>query len=89
MTTGHAPVGAALQYYSGFIDQLKLMEQPKNAWPGFPSALWPIVRNHTDPTDILKPETYGIRDPVWFNPQKASRMQSSSARTARSRGRRA
>jgi len=75
MTTGHAPVGAALQYYSGFINQLKLMEQPKNAWPGFPSALWPIVRNHTDPTDILKPETYGIMDPVWFNPQKATAMQ--------------
>ncbi len=75
MTTGHAPVGAALQYYAGFLDQLKLMEQPKNAWPGFPRALWPIVRNHTDPSDVLKPEVYNIGDPVWFNPQKASAMQ--------------
>lgn len=75
MTTGHAPVGAALQYYSGFLDQLRLMEQPKNAWPGFPRALWPIVRNHTDPTDVLKPEVYNIADSVWFNPQKASAMQ--------------
>ena len=39
MTTGHAPIGVALQYYSGFLNQLKLMEQPKNAWPGFPHEL--------------------------------------------------
>jgi hypothetical protein len=75
MTTGHAPVGAALQYYSGFLNHLKLMEQPRNAWPGFPRAQWPIVRNHTDPTDILKPEVYGVGDPAWFHPQKAARIQ--------------
>jgi len=75
MTTGHAPVGAALQYYSGFLDQLKLMEQPKNAWPGFPRDKWPIVRNHTDPTDVLKPEVYSTLDPAWFSPEKAGRIQ--------------
>src|SRR3954467_6496514 len=74
MTTGHAPVGAALQYYSGFMQQLKLMEQPKNAWPGFPRSEWPNVRNHTDPTDLLKPEVYSPGDPYWFNPQKQPRM---------------
>ena len=74
MTTGHAPVGAALQYYSGFMNHLKLMEQPKNAWPGFPRAQWPIVRNHTDPTDVLKPEVYTNGDPAWQNPQKASKI---------------
>jgi hypothetical protein len=74
MTTGHAPVGAALQYYSGFLDQLKLMEQPRNAWPGFPHDKWPVVRNHTDPTDVLKPEVYTVGDPAWFNPQKAARF---------------
>jgi hypothetical protein len=74
LTTGHVPVGAAMQYYAGFLDQLKLMEQPRNQWPGFPSQQWPVVRNHTDPTDILKPELYGILDPVWFNPQKAARI---------------
>jgi hypothetical protein len=74
MTTGHAPVGAALQYYAGFVDQLKLMEQPKNAWPGFPRAQWPIIRNHTDPTDVLKPEVYGTGDPAWFSPDKAAKV---------------
>ena len=74
MTTGHAPVGAALQYYAGFLNHLKLMEQPKNAWPGFPRAQWPIVRNHTDPTDVLKPEVYTNGDPAWQNPQKASKI---------------
>ena len=74
MTTGHAPVGAALQYYSGFVDQLKLMEQPKNAWPGFPRAQWPIIRNHTDPTDVLKPQVYGTGDPAWFSPDKAAKV---------------
>jgi hypothetical protein len=74
MTTGHAPIGAALQYYSGFLNQLKLMEQPRNAWPGFPHTLWPIVRNHTDPTDVLKPEVYSNGDPAWLNPQKAARV---------------
>ena len=74
MTTGHAPVGAALQYYSGFMSQLKLMEAPKNAWPGFPRQSWPIVRNHTDPTDILKPEVYEVSDPAWANPDKAAKI---------------
>jgi hypothetical protein len=72
MTTGHAPVGAALQYYSGFLQQLKLMEQPRNQWPGFPRSEWPIVRNHTDPTDLLKPQVFDINDPAWLNPHKQS-----------------
>lgn len=70
MTTGHAPVGVALQYYSGFLNQLKLMEAPRNAWPGFPRAEWPIVRNHTDPTDMLKPQVFDVNDPAWLNPDK-------------------
>jgi hypothetical protein len=70
MTTGHAPVGVALQYYSGFLNQLKTMEAPRNEWPGFPRSEWPIVRNHTDPTDILKPEVYDIDDPAWADPRK-------------------
>jgi hypothetical protein len=70
MTTGHAPVGAALQYYSGFLKQLKTMEQPKNAWPGFAKANWPIVRNHTDPTDILKPQIYDDKDDAWDYPHR-------------------
>jgi hypothetical protein len=74
MTTGHVPVGAAMQYYSGFMKQLKLMEHPKNAWPGFPQANWPIVRNHTDPTDILKPEVYELNDPAWESPAKHAKM---------------
>ena len=87
MTTGHAPVGAALQYYSGFLQQLQLMEQPRNAWPGFPRSQWPIVRNHTDPTDVLKPEVYTLGDPVWYNPQKAARVAQfcSEAPTVRTR----
>lgn len=72
MTTGHAPIGAALQYYAGFLNELKVMELPKNAWPGFPRAEWPIVRNHTDPTDVLKPEVFDINDSAWLNPHKAS-----------------
>jgi hypothetical protein len=70
MGTGHAPVGVALQYYSGFLNQLKLMEQPKNAWPGFPREEWPIVRNNTDPTDILKPQVFDANDAAWLNPHK-------------------
>jgi len=75
MTTGHAPIGAALQCYSGFLRQLKLMEAPKNAWPGFPHEEWPIVRNHTDPTDVLKPEAFDVNDPAWLNPHKASTIR--------------
>jgi hypothetical protein len=75
MTTGHAPIGAALQYYSGFMQQLKLMEQPRNQWPGFPRSEWPNVRNHTDPTDILKPEVFDINDPAWLNPHKADTIR--------------
>ncbi|MEF7613225.1 hypothetical protein V4F39_04815 [Aquincola sp. MAHUQ-54] len=74
LTSGHAPVGASLQYYSGFMNHLKLMEQPRNAWPGFPKEDWPIVRNHTDPTDLLKPEVYQPGDPAWYHPQKAARV---------------
>jgi hypothetical protein len=74
LTTGHAPVGDSLQYFSGFLDQLKLMEQPRGTWPGFARDSWPVVRNHTDPTDILKPEVYQPGDPAWYNPQKAARV---------------
>jgi hypothetical protein len=75
MTTGHAPVGAALQYYSGFMQQLKLMEQPRNQWPGFPRSEWPIVRNHTDPTDVLKPQVFDVNDPAWHHPDKANAIR--------------
>ncbi|MET0918917.1 MAG: hypothetical protein ABWY07_10915 [Burkholderiales bacterium] len=75
MSSGHAPVGAALQYYSGFLNHLKLMEAPKNAWPGFARAEWPIVRNHTDPTDILKPQVFDINDPAWLNPRKGAAIR--------------
>lgn len=75
LTSAHAPVGgAALQYYAGFMNQLALMEQPRNAWPGFPRESWPVVRNHTDPTDLLKPEVYTPGDPAWSNAQKAARV---------------
>jgi hypothetical protein len=73
MTTGHAPVGAALQYYSGFMSQLKLMELPRGSWTGFPKEEWPIVRNHTDPTDILKPQVYEIDNPAWADPKKENK----------------
>jgi hypothetical protein len=73
MTTGHAPVGAALQYYSGILNQLRLMELPRSDWPGFPREQWPIVRNHTDPTDILKPQVYEIDSPAWADPKKENR----------------
>jgi hypothetical protein len=82
MTTGHAPVGAALQYYSGFMNQLKVMEAPRPSsrgfadWPGFPRSEWPVVRNHTDPTDMLKPQVFDINDPAWLNPHKASTIRS-------------
>jgi hypothetical protein len=75
MSTGHAPVGAALQYYSGFLNHLKLMEAPRNAWPGFPRSEWPIVRNHTDPTDLLRPQVFDINDPAWLNPHKAAAIR--------------
>lgn len=74
MTSGHTPVGTALQYYSGFLNHLELMEQPRGAWPGFARELWPVIRNHTDPTDLLKPEVYQPGDPAWYNPQKAARV---------------
>jgi len=45
------------------------------AWPGFPHEEWPIVRNHTDPTDILKPEVFDINDPAWLNPHKAQTIR--------------
>jgi hypothetical protein len=74
MITGHAPVGVSLQYYSGFLEQLELMEQPRNNWPGFPRSQWPIVRNHTDPTDMLKPQVFEINNPAWATPKKADRQ---------------
>jgi hypothetical protein len=74
MTTGHAPAGAALQYYSGFMNQLEIMRKPKNAWPGFPRSKWPVVRNHTDPTDILKPEVYEMNSPAWASRSKDRKM---------------
>jgi hypothetical protein len=74
LTTGHVGVGAAMQYYSGFLDQLSFMEQPRTGWTGFARADWPQIRNHTDPTDILKPEVYNPGDPAWFNPQKAGKI---------------
>jgi hypothetical protein len=42
------------------------------AW--IPRSQWPIVRNHTDPTDILKPEVYSTGDPYWLNPEKAPKI---------------
>ncbi len=60
--------------YSGSLEQLKLMEQTRVAWPGFPRQFWPAVRNHTDPTDILKPQVYDLQNPVWFNPVKQRRI---------------
>jgi hypothetical protein len=50
------------------------MEQPKIAWPGFPLGLWSIIRNHTDPADVLKPEVYTIGDAVWFKFEKAAEV---------------
>jgi hypothetical protein len=44
-----------------------------NAWPGFARAEWPIVRNHTDPTDILKPQVYEIESPAWADPRKENK----------------
>jgi len=75
MVTGHVPTGAAMQYYSGFMNHLKLMENPKNAWPGFPRAAWPSVRNNTDPTDILKPIALDPDSEAWKNPDKKARVE--------------
>ena len=77
LTTGHAAVANAMTWYVGLTRQFALMEQPKNAWPGFPKSQWPIIRNHTDPTDLLKPEVYSTGDPYWANPQKAAKMAQS------------
>lgn len=74
LSTGHVPVATAMQYFSGFRDQLQLMEQPRGPWGGFPRSAWPQIRNHTDPTDILKPQTFNPGDPAWAHPQKAARM---------------
>jgi hypothetical protein len=74
LSTGHVPVGAAMQYYSGLMSQMELMEQPRNQWRGFPREDWPQVRNHTDPTDILKPQVFDANDPAWKSPQKAGRV---------------
>ena len=74
LTTGHVPVGAAMQYFSGFMEQLELMEAPRNQWRGFPREDWPQVRNHTDPTDILKPQVYNAFDHAWKGVHKAGRF---------------
>lgn len=74
LSTGHVPVATAMQYFSGFKDQLAFMEQPRNNWPGFPMKDWPRIHNHTDPTDILKPQIYNSGDPAWADPQKAGRI---------------
>ncbi len=74
LTTGHVPVGAAMQYYAGFLSQLELMEQPRNQWRGFPRSEWPQVRNHTDPTDILKPQVFDVHDAAWKHQQKPGRV---------------
>ena len=75
LTTGHAFVGGgALQYFSGLMNHLRLMEEPKAQWPGYAKDLWPAVRSHTDPTDVLKPEVYDPRDPYWYHPHKAERV---------------
>ena len=63
-----------MTWYVGLTNQLARMEQPKNAWPGFPRSQWPIIRNHTDPTDLLKPEVYGTGDPYWFSAEKKPKM---------------
>jgi hypothetical protein len=62
---GHAPVGASLQYMSGFMRQINLMEQPKGAWPGFPREDWPSIRWLTDPSDTLKPMVFDVNDNAW------------------------
>jgi hypothetical protein len=74
MTTGHAPVGAAMQYFSGFTNHLKLMEFPRNQWPGFPRSAWPVVRNNTDPTDILKPLVFDPDSEAWKTEGKKERV---------------
>jgi hypothetical protein len=70
----HMPVGTSMQYYSGFMNHLALMEQPKDAWPGFPHALWPSVRWLTDPVDTLKPMAYDVNDKAWEKSGKAARI---------------
>jgi L-ascorbate metabolism protein UlaG (beta-lactamase superfamily) len=71
---GHAPVGATLQYYSGFLATLKLMEQPRGSWPGFPSSEWPALRWLVDPTDTLKPMVFDVHDQAWDRRGKAQRI---------------
>jgi L-ascorbate metabolism protein UlaG (beta-lactamase superfamily) len=71
---GHAPVGAALQYHAGFLATLKLMEQPRGSWPGFPSSEWPEFRWLTDPTDTLKPMVFDVNDPAWDRRGKSQRI---------------
>ncbi|MDB5947432.1 MAG: hypothetical protein JWQ33_2458 [Ramlibacter sp.] len=70
----HMPVGTSMQYYSGFINHLALMEQPKGAWPGFPRTVWPSVRWLTDPVDTLKPMAFDVNDKAWQTSGKAARI---------------
>jgi len=71
---GHAPVGAALQYFSGFMKHLNLMEQPRGTWPGFPHEDWPSIRWLTDPTDTLKPMVFDVNDNAWDSHGKSRRI---------------
>jgi hypothetical protein len=72
---GHAPVGASLQYYSGFLATLRLMEQPRgNHWVGFPSEEWPSIRWLTDPSDTLKPMVFDVNDRAWDSHGKDRRI---------------
>lgn len=77
---GHAPVGAALQYLAGFQGTLKIMEQPRGTWPGFPSSEWPEVRWLTDPSDTLKPMVFDVNDRAWDRHGKSRRVTDFCAR---------
>ena len=70
----HAPVGASLQYFSGFMRQINLMEQPKGTWPGFPREDWPSIRWLTDPSDTLKPMVFDVNDNAWESRGKHRRI---------------
>jgi hypothetical protein len=71
---GHAPAGTALQYFSGFVNHLELMEQPRGAWPGFPRDQWPSIRWLTDPSDHLKPMVFEIDNDAWRSVGKRGRV---------------
>ena len=60
MTTGHAPVGGAMQYYSGLLKQLNLMEQPRNEVAGLPAR--PVANPAQPHRSHRHPEAAGLRD---------------------------